>query len=48
MKIPQQCKTCILFRFCLDAKCLKGKPCKYKKEKVCPDLNAEMKERLER
>lgn len=47
-KIPDQCETCVLFRFCLDGDCLNGKPCKYRKEKTCPDLNAEMKEMLEK
>ena len=46
-KIPDQCETCVLFRFCFDGDCLKGKPCKYRKEKTSPDLNAEMKERME-
>jgi len=46
-KIPDQCESCVLFRFCLDGDCLKGKPCKYRKEKACQDLNAEMKERME-
>lgn len=45
--IPNQCKNCVLFRFCLDGDCLKEKPCKYRKEKTCQDLNSEMKERME-
>ena len=46
MKIPKQCENCVLFRFCLDAECLKGKPCAYRKEKPKEiDLEAEMRER---
>lgn len=46
-KIPTQCENCVLFRFCLDADCLKGKPCAYRKEaeKTDSDLMAEMEER---
>lgn len=46
MMIPKQCENCILFRFCLDAECLKGKPCAYRKEKgIDTDLASEMRER---
>ena len=47
MKIPKQCENCVLFRFCLDAECLKGKPCAYRKEAEKPDVDliAEMEER---
>lgn len=47
MKIPKQCETCVLFRFCLDHECLKGKPCAYRKEAETnnSDLTAEMEER---
>lgn len=47
MKIPKQCESCVLFRFCFDAECLKCKPCAYRKEakKTDADLKAEMEER---
>lgn len=47
MNTPAQCKNCVMFRFCLDAECLKGKPCAYRKEKISePDLMNEMNERM--